>query len=69
MEKNDEALKSFETPLAFALIVTRNRALKELKRNLTVTFGAIIDEIKGCIYEESEWQKKWPRMLEGLNDL
>ncbi|QDZ22858.1 DUF4455 domain-containing protein [Chloropicon primus] len=69
MEKGSENLKSFETPQAFALIVTRNRAIKDLKKELTGTFGTIIDDIKGCIYEENEWQKKWPRMLEGLNEL
>lgn len=69
LEGNDEKLKSFETPQAFALIVTRNRALKELKQSLTMTFQTVMDSIKASIYEESEWLKKWPRMLEGLAEL
>ena len=29
----------------------------------------ILEEIKASVVEESEWQKKWPKMLQGLSDL
>ena len=68
-EPSGDPLKSFETPQAFALVVTRNRAQKNLREELSGAFRTILEEIKASVVEESEWQKKWPKMLQGLSDL
>lgn len=66
---NEGTIKSLETPLAHALMISHSRALKRLKGELTTTVGKVMETLNECIKEEREWQMKWPRAVQGVLDL